>query len=85
MNKAYSLLTGTGNLVDNAIGILTDNTYRMETDDRRKYLHEIGASLSMILSVFNNLKAMANGAAANKKSSSTYNSNAQKALQRLNQ
>lgn len=41
-----NLLTNTGKLVDMSMNILTDNVFKMEYNDRRKYLQEILGGLT---------------------------------------
>lgn len=83
MSKVRSLLNSTGTLVDAALNILTDNSYRMEANARRQYLNEISSSLDLVLNVTNSLKSVTNSIAGNEQTSSSYKSNAQKALNKI--
>lgn len=83
MIKVRSLLNSTRTLVDTALNILTDNSYRMETNARRQYLNEISSSLDLVLNVANSLKSVTNSIAGNEQASSSYKNNAQKALNKI--
>lgn len=53
LSSTNNTLNTVGNYVDTAVGIATDNQYRMSNEERRKYLQEIESSLSGISSELN--------------------------------
>ncbi|PWN59976.1 hypothetical protein [Chryseobacterium oncorhynchi] len=84
MSQAYSLLQSTGQIVDMAVSLMSDNSYRMDNNERRNYLKDIDNTLSSVLGMVNSLKGSANAAAAASKSSSSFKNNANKVLQKIN-
>jgi oligoendopeptidase F len=55
MDSATGILKNTGSLVDMALSVLTDDIYRMDTEQRRSYLKEIDGNLSSLKSLMNDL------------------------------
>lgn len=84
MSQAYTLLQSTGQIVDMAVNILSDNSYRMETGERRNYLKDIDNTLSSILGMVNSLKGSAAAASSATKSTNSFKNNANKVLQSIN-
>lgn len=83
MSQAYALLNSTGQIVDTAISLLSDDSYRMEGGERRNYLKDIDNTLSTVLGMVNSLKSAANSATGVGKSSGSYKNNANKVLQTI--
>ncbi len=48
INATKGVLQTVGNLVDTAIGLVSDNQYRMTTEERRSYLKEIDSGLKSL-------------------------------------
>lgn len=51
LSSTGNILKSVGTYVDTAVGIVTDDKYRMSNEDRRKYLQEIDRSLDTYLSI----------------------------------
>lgn len=72
LNSATGLLNASGDAVDLGLNLLTDDMFRMETENRREYLKEISAQMDSIISAIGSIESQVSSYSVRLKANQDY-------------